>query len=76
MDHAVTEPRPSGSGTVEMDDFVMERMGRFVDWARSFDVAYWQRQGSNAIFAAARSYAKPNPVPGRTSGNTGVAAAS
>ena len=36
-----------------MDHFVMERMGRLEDLDRSFDVAYWQRQGSNAIFAAA-----------------------
>ena len=36
-----------------MDDFVMERMGRLEDLDRSFDVAFWQRQGSNAIFAAA-----------------------
>ena len=33
--------------------FVMERMGRIEDLDRSFDIAYWQRQGSNAIFAAA-----------------------
>ena len=36
-----------------MDDFVMERIGRLEDKDRSFDVEYWQRQGSNAIFAAA-----------------------
>lgn len=53
MDQDVTEPRPLGSGPVEMDDFVMERMGRLEDLDRSFDVAFWQRQGSNAIFAAA-----------------------
>lgn len=33
--------------------FVMERKGRLRDMDRSFDVAYWQRQGSTAIFAAA-----------------------
>ena len=31
----------------------MERKGRIKDMDRSFDVEYWQRQGSTAIFAAA-----------------------
>ncbi len=35
------------------DDFVMERTGKLEDLDRSFDVEYWQRQGSAAIFAAA-----------------------
>ena len=34
-------------------DFVMERMGRVEDADRSFDIAYWQRQGDAAIFRAA-----------------------
>jgi len=34
-------------------DFVMERFGRIDDSDRSFDVAYWQRQGDAAIFRAA-----------------------
>jgi hypothetical protein len=33
--------------------FVMERNGRIEEMDRSFDVAYWQRFGPNAIFAAA-----------------------
>lgn len=33
--------------------FVMERVGRIRDLDRSFDIAYWQRLGSSAIFAAA-----------------------
>ncbi len=35
------------------EPFVMERKGKLKDMDRSFDVAYWQRQGPNAIFAAA-----------------------
>lgn len=31
----------------------MERKGRIKDMDRSFDIEYWQRQGSTAIFAAA-----------------------
>lgn len=34
-------------------DFVMERFGNLRDMDRSFDVAYWQRQGDAAIFRAA-----------------------
>ena len=33
--------------------FVMERYGRLRDMDRSFDIEYWQRQGSRAIFEAA-----------------------
>jgi len=33
--------------------FVMERYGRLSEMDRSFDVAYWQRLGANAIFEAA-----------------------
>ena len=33
--------------------FVMERYGKLHDADRSFDVAYWQRQGPEAIFEAA-----------------------
>jgi hypothetical protein len=31
----------------------VERLGKIEDLDRSFDVAYWQRQGAQAIFAAA-----------------------
>ena len=34
-------------------DFIMERMGRIEDMDRSFDIEFWQRQGSAAIFRAA-----------------------
>ena len=36
----------TGSGAVE-------RMGKIEDLDRSFDIEYWQRQGPEAIFAAA-----------------------
>jgi hypothetical protein len=32
---------------------IMERIGKVSESDRSFDVEFWQRQGSNAIFAAA-----------------------
>ncbi len=32
---------------------IMERIGKVSETGRSFDVQFWQRQGSNAIFAAA-----------------------
>jgi len=32
---------------------VMERIGKVSDSNRRFDVEFWQRQGSSAIFAAA-----------------------
>jgi len=32
---------------------VMERLGRLEDADRSFDIEFWQRQDSNARFAAA-----------------------
>jgi hypothetical protein len=32
---------------------VMELKGRIVEMDRKFDVEFWQRQGSEAIFAAA-----------------------
>jgi hypothetical protein len=32
---------------------VMERIGKVSESDRRFDVAFWQRQGPNAIFAAA-----------------------
>lgn len=32
---------------------ITERMGPMAAAGRSFDVEFWQRQGSNAIFAAA-----------------------
>jgi hypothetical protein len=33
--------------------FVMERVGKVSESDRSFDIEFWQRQGSSAIFAAA-----------------------
>ena len=32
---------------------IMERIGKMSESDRSFDVEFWQRQGSTAIFAAA-----------------------
>ena len=32
---------------------IMERIGKISETDRSFDVEFWQRQGPNAIFAAA-----------------------
>jgi len=32
---------------------VVGRHGRVADMDRSFDISYWQQQGSNAIFGAA-----------------------
>jgi hypothetical protein len=32
---------------------IMERIGKVSESNRSFDVEFWQRQGSTAIFAAA-----------------------
>ena len=32
---------------------IMERLGKLSEGGRSFDVEFWQRQGSSAIFAAA-----------------------
>ncbi len=34
-------------------NFVMESLSRIEDFDRSFDIEYWQRQDSNARFAAA-----------------------
>ncbi len=39
--------------TLPESDFVMERFGRIRDMDRSFDIAYWQRQGDAAIYRAA-----------------------
>jgi hypothetical protein len=33
--------------------WIMERVGRVSESNRKFDVEFWQRQGSTAIFAAA-----------------------
>lgn len=33
--------------------FIMERYGRIEEMDRSFDIAYWQRLGPDAIFEAA-----------------------
>ena len=41
---------PNGS---ERPPLVMERMGKLSESDRSFDIEFWQRQGSTAIFAAA-----------------------
>ena len=32
---------------------IMERIGKVSESDRKFDIEFWQRQGSNAIFAAA-----------------------
>ncbi len=32
---------------------IVERHGRLAEMDRSFDVSFWQQQGSNAIFGAA-----------------------
>jgi hypothetical protein len=37
----------------EHDTEIMERIGKMSESDRSFDVEFWRRQGSNAIFAAA-----------------------
>jgi hypothetical protein len=37
----------------EKPPFVMERYGRLKDMDRSFDIAYWQKLGPEAIFEAA-----------------------
>jgi hypothetical protein len=34
-------------------NFVMERVGKVSETGREFDIRFWQRQGSTAIFAAA-----------------------
>ena len=41
---------PNGS---ERPPRAMERMGKLSESDRSFDIEFWQRQGSTAIFAAA-----------------------
>ena len=33
--------------------FTMERIGKISESSRKFDIEFWQRQGSTAIFAAA-----------------------
>jgi hypothetical protein len=33
--------------------FIMERIGKVSESSREFDIQFWQRQGSRAIFAAA-----------------------
>jgi len=43
MAHADDKPRP----------LVMERIGKMSETGREFDIEFWQRQGSTAIFAAA-----------------------
>ncbi len=40
-------------GTMPEPTLVVERCGQLKDMDRSFDIAYWQRQGPEAIFAAA-----------------------
>ena len=39
--------------TADNRPVVMERIGKLSESDRSFDIEFWQRQGSNAIFAAA-----------------------
>jgi hypothetical protein len=39
----------------DRSDFVMERLGTLGETGRQFDIEFWQRQGSTAIFAAAWS---------------------
>jgi hypothetical protein len=41
------------SALPERPDFTMMRFGRLEDMDRSFDIAYWQRQGDAAIYRAA-----------------------
>jgi hypothetical protein len=47
--HDASNPPPTRPGF----DFVMERFGSIRNMDRSFDVAYWQRQGDAAIYRAA-----------------------
>ena len=37
----------------EPPPLIMERIGKLSESDRSFDIEFWQRQGSTAIFAAA-----------------------
>lgn len=39
--------------TMPETSFAVERYGQLKDMDRSFDITYWQRQGPDAIFAAA-----------------------
>ena len=39
--------------SAESKPFIMERVGKVSESNRSFDIEFWQRQGSTAIFAAA-----------------------
>ena len=49
------------------DGFVMDHLGRLEDMDRSFDVEFWQRQVSAAIFRAAwepvEFYARHRGIP-------------
>ena len=47
------EPNKQPEHARQDTPFVIERFGRIEDMDRSFDVEYWQRQGSEAIFRAA-----------------------
>jgi hypothetical protein len=49
---ASIEPKEPAASTAE-SRFVMERKGRLEDLDRSFDIEFWQRQGTTAIFSAA-----------------------
>ena len=42
-----------GQSSDSPSSFVMERIGKVSESNRDFDVEFWQRQGSAAIFAAA-----------------------
>ena len=46
-------PEESSSPAQDAGRVIMERKGRIEDLDRSFDIEFWQRQGSAAIFAAA-----------------------
>jgi hypothetical protein len=42
-----------GDAADESKPLIMERIGKVSESNRAFDVEFWQRQGSTAIFAAA-----------------------
>jgi hypothetical protein len=46
-------PEEKDSSAQDVGQVIMERKGRIEDLDRSFDIEFWQRQGTAAIFAAA-----------------------
>jgi hypothetical protein len=42
-----------GGADDKTEPLIMERVGKVSESNRAFDVEFWQRQGSTAIFAAA-----------------------